>query len=78
MSLSKLIESVRLNQELWDTDEIAMLEIYDALLKAELLESKNRNLSFELAGVITDVEYGNGFDNVCLETVKRVKQGLKE
>ena len=37
---------------------------------------RNRQLSYELAGVIEDVQYGPGFDSVCLETVRRVEQAL--
>lgn len=29
-------------------------------------------LSYELMGVVADVEQGNGFDDVCLQTIKRV------
>jgi hypothetical protein len=42
----------------------------------------NKHQSYELMGVITDVEEGDGFDDVCLNTVKRVAdhlaKGLKE
>ena len=36
----------------------------------------NRLQSYELMGVITDVEEGDGFDDVCLNTVKRVTEHL--
>ena len=36
----------------------------------------NRHHARELLGVITDVEQGDGFDDVCLTTVKRVAQHL--
>ena len=36
----------------------------------------NQTQSFELAGVVVDVEQGNGFDSVCLATVKRVESYL--
>ena len=36
----------------------------------------NRLQSYELMGVITDVEEGDGFDDVCLNTVKRVAEHL--
>jgi len=36
----------------------------------------NRLQSYELMGVITDVEEGDGFDDVCLNTVKRVAERL--
>jgi len=36
----------------------------------------NRTQSFELAGVVADVEQGDGFDGVCLDTVKRVESYL--
>ena len=36
----------------------------------------NKYQSYELMGVITDVEEGDGFDDVCLNTVKRVAEHL--
>ena len=36
----------------------------------------NKHQSYELMGVITDVEEGDGFDDVCLSTVKRVAENL--
>ena len=36
----------------------------------------NKHQSHELMGVITDVEEGDGFDDVCLSTVKRVAENL--
>jgi hypothetical protein len=47
---------------------------------AELLikecQRLNKEQSYELLGVIVDVEEGDGFDDVCLDTVKRVKKYL--
>jgi len=36
----------------------------------------NRHRYYELLGVITDVEEGDGFDDVCLNTLKRVAEHL--
>ena len=36
----------------------------------------NRNQSYELMGVIADIENGNVFDDVCLTSVKQVEQYL--
>ena len=36
----------------------------------------NRTQSYELSGVVVDTEDGHGFDDVCLNTVKRVEQYL--
>ena len=36
----------------------------------------NRNQSYELMGVIADVENGNVFDDVCFTSVKQVEQYL--
>lgn len=36
-------------------------------------EKLNHYQSYELLGVIADVEDGNGFDNVCLNTIKQVQ-----
>jgi hypothetical protein len=33
-------------------------------------------LAMELMGVVIDVEQGHGFDAVCLETIKRVRDEL--
>ena len=49
---------------------------------AELIVRKcdqlNRKQSFELTGVVVDVEQGDGFDSVCLDTVKRVESYLAD
>ena len=44
-----------------------MAQIYDNDIAPHIKE-----LSRELLGVITDVEEGDGFDSVCLNTIKRV------
>lgn len=33
-------------------------------------------LAHELSGVIVEVEQGNGFDSICLDTIKRVQASL--
>ena len=35
-------------------------------------------LHYELMGVIEDIEHGNGFDDRCLQTLKRVMAQLQE
>ena len=35
-------------------------------------------LAYELMGVVADVEEGDGFDQVCLDTIKRVQDQLFE
>ena len=52
-----------------------------ALKLAELIvkecDSQNRRLSYDLLGVIIDVNDGDtGFDDVCFNTVKRVHTSL--
>jgi len=50
-------------------------------LRSEQAEGKalvGKDLHYELAGVIADVELGNGFDDVCLNTIKRVHDALLE
>ena len=37
-----------------------------------------KELSWELDGVIIDIEDGDGFDEVCLNTIKRVQASLCE
>ena len=36
----------------------------------------NKKQSYELTGVIVDTEEGDGFDHICLDTVKRVESYL--
>lgn len=53
----------------------------DAIVRfSELVIAKyrerNKMLSYELLGVIIDVEEGDGFDDVCLTTIKRVAREL--
>lgn len=51
------------------------LEKFAELLIQEC-DRLNRAQSLGLAGVIVDTEQGAGFDNVCLDTVKRVESWL--
>ena len=51
------------------------LEKFARLIVAECAKL-NKHQSYELMGVITDVEEGDGFDDVCLNTVKRVAEHL--
>ena len=39
---------------------------------------KHHAAILELAGVVTDVEDGNGFDDISLATIKRVQQDIQE
>lgn len=61
-----------------DGDRESDLNIYTQKF-AELIinecEQLNRNQSYELSGVIIDTE-NIGFDDICLNTVKRVEQYL--
>ena len=58
----------------------ASYEHFDKQKFAELIVREcaklNKHQSYELMGVITDVEEGDGFDDVCLNTVKRVAERL--
>jgi hypothetical protein len=47
-----------------------------AELLIEECDRLNRSQSLELAGVVIDTEQGDGFDHVCLDTVKRVESWL--
>jgi len=51
-----------------------MQVLYDMAQPNQPAESRAdaKSLSLELLGAITDVEQGNGFDDVCLQTIKRV------
>lgn len=37
-----------------------------------------QTLSFELLGAVIDTEQGHGFDSVCLDTIKRIRDRLHE
>jgi len=43
-----------------------------AQLIIQKCDELNKKQSYELLGVIHDVEEGDGFDDICLDTVKRV------
>ena len=51
------------------------LEKFAELIVRECIQL-NRKQSYELAGVIVDTELGHGFDDICLNTIKRVEQYL--
>jgi hypothetical protein len=56
-------------------DRIADI-LEEAAAEIERLKKLNKNNFYELEGVIIDTEDSNGFDEVCLNTVKRVKDTL--
>ncbi|MDP9652074.1 hypothetical protein [Paraburkholderia caledonica] len=49
-----------------------------AALEAEVkaLRERDRSMFYELEGVVIDATQGHGFDGVCLNTVKRVRDAL--
>ena len=61
-------------------NDLEGLRDFDYRMFAELIlkecDQLNRRQSFELTGVITDTEENDGFDSVCLDTVKRVESYL--
>lgn len=44
----------------------------------KICQQANQRQAFELMGVIADVEQGPGFDDVCLTTIKKVKDYLHD
>lgn len=58
-------------------DRIADL-LEEAATEIERLKKVNRDQYYELEGVIIDTEDGEGFDQVCLNTVKRVQSVLND
>jgi hypothetical protein len=56
-------------------DRIAGL-LEEAANELDRLKKLNKDLCCNLEGVIIDTEDGEGFDAVCLNTVKRVKDSL--
>lgn len=68
------------SEEYWNnpnTDKLlsAQLNRFAELIVRECAEL-NRKQSWDLTGVIIDVEESTGFDEVCMNTVKRVKNYL--
>jgi hypothetical protein len=65
--------------ETWTTlthDQLIKFSEKFALLIIQECAKINKEQSYELGGVIVDVEEGSGFDTVCLNTVKRVERYL--
>jgi hypothetical protein len=46
------------------------------MAKCEVLREVARKQYYELEGVVVDTERGHGFDEVCLNTIKRVQGEL--
>jgi hypothetical protein len=65
------------NEAYW-LGEAARLQGQVENLQTELdrVKTLSKGLFYELEGVIVDTEEGDGFDDVCLETVKRVRDQL--
>ncbi|WP_175958433.1 hypothetical protein [Burkholderia sp. BCC0405] len=58
-------------------DRNGIMQLVESLLsELEAREADRRWLGLELQGVIIDTEQGNGFDEVCLATIKRVREVL--
>ena len=51
-----------------------MIKFADLIVRE--CDQLNRRQSLELTGVITDTKENDGFDSVCLDTVKRVESYL--
>mgnify|MGYP003341132189 CR=1 FL=1 len=65
--------------ETWTTlnpAQLSRLKQKFAQLIVQECERLNREQYHELLGVIVDTEEGDGFDSVCLDTVKRVAEYL--
>ena len=65
------------NEAYW-LGEATRLQAQVELLQKELDITKklSKELYYELEGVIIDIEEGDGFDDVCLETIKSVRDQL--
>jgi hypothetical protein len=61
-------------QGCWDELDSYQQESIERLVNLIIKECDklNKKQSYELLGVIIDTEEGDGFDEVCLNTVKRV------
>lgn len=74
ISLAKLIASRVKEETEWE--EIEILIRYWQAKNAPVTVSELHMLGYELQGVIIDVEQGHGFDEACLDTIKRVRNAL--
>jgi hypothetical protein len=70
-----LAEQAGFNPYNYQGSNLALFEKFAELIVRECAKL-NKHQSYELMGVITDVEEGDGFDDVCLNTVKRVAEHL--
>lgn len=69
-------DSIQFAMAAMDRDTILALIAEVRALRA--YREMARNQVYELMGVEADVEQGNGFDAVCLGTIKRVMAELSE
>jgi len=82
--IKELAEQAGLKVESWMTNPPTPFQILGSTEQfekfAELIVREcaelNRKQSWDLTGVIIDVEESTGFDEVCMNTVKRVKNYL--
>ena len=51
-------------------------EVKALIAEVRALRERDISLFYELDGVVIDVTHGNGFDGVCLNTIKRVRDAL--
>jgi hypothetical protein len=85
MTFNDFIEDI-LRKTLADLEARAAVEGLDQIQKEfGQLSKKNKKkriprktLALELAGVVADVEQGDGFDEVCMKTLKRVIKDLSK
>ena len=75
--IRELAEQANLKLDELPDDTFIPLEKFAELIVWEC-DRLNRKQSLELAGVVADVEQGDGFDSVCLDTVKRVESYLAD
>lgn len=69
--------------ELVDAEDIAQFaaavcpaNVLALIAEVRALRDRDIKLFYELEGVVIDTERGHGFDEVCLDTIKRVRDAL--
>lgn len=55
---------------------VATATILALIAEVRALRDRDIKLFYELEGVVIDTERGHGFDEVCLNAVKRVRDAL--
>ncbi|MBB5508137.1 hypothetical protein [Paraburkholderia atlantica] len=81
IDLDKLEADIEYSSKCGDSAALPIDVAFELIAEVRALREdaeRMRAQAYELMGVVADVEEGNGFDSVCLRTIKRVIGELAE